>query len=360
MSIHKTGSGTFRVRWRSPQGKLCSKSFPRKSEAEVFEAKLKTGEESRNPRTEVEISFRDFSVLWMETYAKAHKTASSAQQDEAVIRLYFEPRWGGGDIADIRRIDVISLQAELTGKRSPKTINNVVGLLKKMLADAKDWELIKANPCDGVKPIKAQRRTFDFWSAAEARRFFSFCSSRHPRLCEVIELAFHTGMRRGEIAGLKRDCLDFDRRMITVKRSFDCHTRELNEYTKGKKARQIPMNPVAYRLLKKHQLLAPDQLIYGPSIESMILKNFANVCKEAKVRKIRFHDLRHTFASHMAMEGVELFDLAQVMGHSTVGMTERYSHFSPERLRGMTDVLCRDVPLKFPRPESEVVSIGIQ
>lgn len=366
MSIHKTKQGTYQVRWRDQNARLCSKNFRKKQEAEAWDDQMRvlkragerTDTQILKPQTDAEITFEAYSELWLETYAKAQKSASSVMQDEAIIRLHFKPRWGKKDIEQITRFDITHLQADLTGKKSPKTINNVVGLLKKMLSDAKDWELIKINPCEGVRPIRSQRAEITFWSMDEKKRFLNHCRSRHPRLFEVVTVALSTGMRRGEVAGLKRDCIDYDKRQILVKRSYDCHLRRVNEHTKGKKSRRIPMSSDVLAVLRAYRLLAPDQLIFGPSIESLILKNFSKVCKEARVSRIRFHDLRHTFASHLAMKGLPMFDLSKLLGHSTVAMTERYAHLAPDHLQRAMEMLEESgVHEKFTQAEVSFVSI---
>jgi integrase len=350
MSIHKTKQGTYQVRWRDQNGRLCSKNFRRKQEADVWNDQMKalkragerTDQEILKPQTHAEITFEAFSTLWLETYAKAHKTASSVMQDEAIIRLHFLPRWSQTDIENISRFDVTHLQAEL----------------KEMLADAKDWQLLKTNVCEGLKPIRSQKAEITFWTKDEKVRFLNHCRSRHPRLYEVVTLAVSTGMRRGEIAGLKRDCLDFEKRQLLIKRSYDCHMRRVNEHTKGKKSRRVPMTKEVFDILKNYRLLAPDQLVYGPSIESLILKNFKKVCKEAQVSRIRFHDLRHTFASHLAMSGLPMFDLSKLLGHSTVAMTEKYAHLCPDHLQRVTEMIEeRGVHEKFTRSEGVSVSV---
>lgn len=287
------------------------------------------------------MQFESFVRTWLNTYAITHKAASSVTKDIATIRIHLDPYFADKKLASITTFDVIRLQADLSTRVKPKTVNNIIGLLGKMMADARRWKMIAESPCDGVKPIKYQSTGYRFWSFDELERFRNFCRSRHPRLCEVVDLAVYTGMRRGEIAGLKRDAIDLDAGVITVKRNFCCVKRTVNEYTKSKKIRHIPMLEAIEHHLRQHKLRAPDELLYGPSIESLILKNFRKMCLKAGVTPIRFHDLRHTFASHLAMSGANMFDISKLLGHSTIGMSERYAHLAPNHLQSVINMLSK-------------------
>ena len=108
------------------------------------------------------------------------------------------------------------------------------------------------------------------WSEAERDRFLTYARSRNPEVYEVIAFGVFTGLRRGEVQGLLRDSLDFDARMITVRRNFCDQTNTLHEHTKSNRIRQVPMNPVIFDILKSRRLLAPNQPVF-----TIPLHNFA-------------------------------------------------------------------------------------
>ena len=128
-------------------------------------------------------------------------------------------------------------------------------------------------------------------------------------------------MWRGEIFSLRWEDLDFRSRLLRVKD------------TKGGEPNEIPMDDTLVATLKnlpsrfKQRYVFPSPKTGGRLVD--VKKQFATVIKKAKLENVRFHDLRHTFASYLVMNGVDLATVAVLLGHSTTTMTERYSHLSP-------------------------------
>ena len=213
-----------------------------------------------------------------------------------------------------------------------------MGLVRKVLKDAVRWRYLRTNPAEFMRPIKTPEAGTAFWSFDELDRFLTFASRLDPQLRDLALLAAHTGLRKGEISGLQRDALDFDNRRITVKRSYCKHTQGVNEYTKGKKIRLVPMNDVVWKLLLPMRMLPPNQRLFPEDLDHVV-RRMARVAKAADVKYIRFHDLRHTFASHLGMSGMSPFLLKEIMGHSDMKITLRYTHLNPEQLLGATDAL---------------------
>ncbi|MCX6130772.1 MAG: site-specific integrase, partial [Proteobacteria bacterium] len=207
--------------------------------------------------------------------------------------------------------------------------------------DGLSWGLIDANPCAGIKRIRAQDQEHCFWEFMERDRFLDFARTRNPALHDIVAFTVNTGLRRGEVEGLLRDCIDYERKEIVVRRSH-CHkTGRLNEYTKGKSIRRVQMNEIVWELMKAHRLKGPQQNIFGGDFQHIVVRYFKPLQNEAGVKVITFHDLRHSFASHLAMRAVSLFDIQKLLGHSDVKTTQRYMHLAPDHLQGVTDVLLR-------------------
>lgn len=347
MSIHKTISGTFEVRWRN-KGRQRSKTFKRKIDAEKFEAKilldqvpdfLNESKETRSP----EITFGELAEIWMRDHAEVHKAASSLVRDRQILKTYLLPQLGKYRLSAITRLDIVQLQAKLykSGKIGAKTVNNIIGLCHKIFFDGLGWGYNASNPAAGVKPIKCQEVEHRFWSFDERDRFLTYVRSRNRALYDLVAFAVHTGLRRGEVEALARDCIDFERREIIVKRNF-CHkTNMLNEYTKGKTIRRVPINEVVMEVLGQYRLLPPNQRIFRHDFQHIVKRYLVPLQREAGVSEITFHDLRHTFASHLAMSGVSVFDIQKLLGHSDIKTTMRYMHMAPDHLQGVTDVLMR-------------------
>lgn len=342
MSIHRTKNNTYRVRWRF-NGRMKSKTFRRKVDAQKFDALKKSGSAVEvNDQEKARSTLADMSKIWLHDYGEVHKTKGSLIRDKQILKDYILPALGDKYLDEIEKYDIIQLQASLkTGNRlSPKSINNIMGLLKKILKDALSWGYCEKNVGAGIKPLKCPEQDFAFWTFAERDRFLTYYKSRDREMYDLVAFGGNTGLRRGEIEGLYRDALDFDRRMILVKRSFDHKTGELQQYTKGKTIRSVPMNDVVYDMLKDKKLLPPNaQIFAGIDFEHFLIRVFRPAQIEAGVSAITIHGLRHTFASLLAMSGVSIFVIQKLLGHQDIKTTMRYAHLAPDHLKGQTDVL---------------------
>lgn len=163
-----------------------------------------------------------------------------------------------------------------------------------------------------------------FVTDAEQKRIIKAITELYPAHLPAFLVAVHTGMRQGEQFTLKWENVDLKRKIITLPR------------TKSGKARHIPMNTVVHGLLVQlAQKKEPDGFVFrserykGKAIRDP-KRWWQAVLKEAKVKDLRWHDLRHTFASRLVMAGVDMRTVQELMGHSDANMTARYAHLSPE------------------------------
>jgi integrase len=160
---------------------------------------------------------------------------------------------------------------------------------------------------------------------------------RAPHLVPLITLALHTGMRRGEMLGLEWSRVDLKRNLIYLE----------GIHTKAGKRRSVALNGTAREaLLAQARFRAehcPDaERVFctkeGEPIHS-VQTSFETACRRAKITDFRFHDLRHTCAAWLIQAGVSITQVRDVLGHSTVTMTERYAHLAPESVRAAVAVL---------------------
>lgn len=153
-------------------------------------------------------------------------------------------------------------------------------------------------------------------------------------------LALYTDMRRREAAGLQWDSVNDETGMITVKRTYCRVAKAFLEETKSKKIRRIPIcKALSYHLRDWYRITGSSGYVVPFFHPDHFNREFKRTAVAARVPKIRFHDLRHTFASHFLMGGGNIYDLQKILGHSTVQVTERYTHLIPEHLQGKTEVL---------------------
>ena len=227
-------------------------------------------------------------------------------------------------------------------KRKPKTVNNYFRILNRMFVLAMRWGYLKNNPCAILEPLKIHQNEMSFWTFEEFDRVLAYGRGHNKKLHDIVAFAVYTGMRAGEISGLLRDCIDFERKEIIVTRSFCSRQKMLVERTKGFKARRIPMNNIVESILKERSLVPPHERVFKDFHNSnFISRQLRPAIKATGVTRIRFHDLRHTFGSHLAMLGIPIIKIKELMGHSDIKVTMRYMHLAPNELQGCTDVLLR-------------------
>lgn len=363
MSVHvrmkRGGLKSYQVKWRDEWGNQFSRIFRLKGDADELDRRIKDG---FDPNAEIanepqrELTFAEFSERWTKDYCEVHQSYGTIKVSRNRIKLYFEPLFGNMLLSAIRPVDVARLQQRclVELKLLPSTVNQVVAQFRKMMDDACTWDLIQEDPSRKVRPLKVQRKEFQFWTIVERDRFLAYCKTRDPDLYTGVAIAVNTGLRRGELQGLLRDCVDFERQEILVKRGFCSASRKIEERTKSQRSRRVELNKVALAALAPRMLVAPNEPMITFGIANLMDKRFPEMCDAAGVSRIRWHDLRHTFASHLAMAGKPIRVIQELLGHQSVTMTERYAHLCPGFSRGVTAALdvsepCRNVPKMFPK-----------
>jgi integrase len=213
-------------------------------------------------------------------------------------------------------------------------VNRELSCLKNMLRKAVEWEYIADNPAWGVSQQREQLPEFTFLLEEESDRFVDQAPA-HLRTLFIV--ALNTGLRRGELFKLEWRDLDFNtgQGIVSVKAAKNYETR------------YVPMNEKTRRSLLDH----PKRLVDGkvcplvfntPKGEPLhdIRTGMGYALERAQIgRHIRFHDLRHTFASDLVMEGVDIRTVAKLLGHKDIRITMRYAHLAPDHLQAAVNVL---------------------
>jgi len=343
---YKISNGSWRVEYFL-NGKRRTKQFPTRALAKAFEAKVRL-KRFVEPEKRVNLTFQQFAQQWMEKYCRLRKAESQWIEDESMLRNHLNPAFGKIKLEKLDPSHLEQVQQKLSGRLKPKSINNITNLAKTMLGQAVKWRYLLVNPFLLVDSLRVGEQDFDFWTIEERESFLSHCYRLDAGFAEIVEFATHTGLRVGEIHGLRRDCLDFSRRTIVVKRNYVDKTKKHYEFNKTKTIGQLPMNQRTFEILSARENLPPEELVFKASSAicdySEKLKRLA---KKSGVKQIRFHDLRHTYASCLVMAGVDIFVVKELMRHANIKMTLRYSHLDPDYLSGKTD--CLVVPTFFPQ-----------
>jgi integrase len=300
-----------------------------------------------------------------EPWAKIHLKSGDFQL--ARLRSDFAG-WLDRPMSDLNTFAIEGMrQRWKKGGMQPRSINRDIQRLQSVLSRAKEWGVLNTHPLAGLKPLKADRTgRVRFLTAAEERalrealekreerlrqsreRFNAWRAARHKEPLPVREgnlldhlrplvlIALNTGLRRGELLGLTWEAVNFPAKLLTV----------TSATAKSGHTRRIPLNGEALAVLKAwHDRQAKpgaDALVFpGHEGERMarIDTSWRSLMKVAGLKDFRLHDCRHHFASSLVQAGVDLYTVKELLGHSEIAMTERYSHLAPDNLRRAVEIL---------------------
>ena len=330
------GAVTFRVRVRLKDYPIQSASFSRLTDA-------------REWAKQTEIAIKD-GRHFKTAEAKKHTLGEMIDRYLAVIEKRNPKRhanvrpylyWWKGEIgerllSDVTRAMLIEQRDRLlqsginVAKRTPSTANRYMTALSTAFTMAtNEWEWVHDHPMRKIAKLTEPRGRIRFLDDGERKRLLKACEAVDDRLYLLVVLALSTGARHGELINLRWDNVDFKRRVIVL------------HDTKNKERRVLPLAHHALALItawhrkrdKATPLVFPMPDDIQQPWESRYL--WLQTLDKAKIEDFRFHDLRHSAASYLAMNGASLAEIAEVLGHKTLAMVKRYSHLSEAHTAGV-------------------------
>ena len=283
------------------------------------------------------------------------------------VRLYINPYLGDRKLEKLRPLDVEHLMTKLRqGGKSPALISYALRVLKMALKQAVLWQIVARSVADAVRPPHRQAPDLEVWTADQAKTFLR-CAESH-RLSAAFYLALMTGMRRGEILGLKWEDVHWSTGRLTVKNNLVEVRREgeVGKFHAGKPTvssvkvilqtpktkasrRDITLSKGTLSRLQAHlerqeqeqNVLGDDwqhegfvfaNEFGGPTEPRTLYGWFTQLTREAGLPKIRFHDLRHTAASLMFQRRLNVKTISDRLGHTDEAFTMRtYIHMDDEQ-----------------------------
>ncbi len=321
-----------RYRKKSPEN---SQAGARAYEA-LLRSRLAKGESPDQHKKEVK-TFAEFSQEWFETYVKTNNKPSEQMTKEQLLRLHLVPFFGRSPLRSIDSHSIESFKArQLKHGYSRKTVNNHLSALRRCLSHAVEWGRLDTLPL--VKWLSTTPPTFDFLSEPECELLLS--DMTEPSWRPMLITARFTGMRVGELLALDWSDVDLKRRQIAVSRAL---YKGVISSTKTHRVRHLPMATVVAEafasLPHKTGFVFSQNGGASPVTARAAGCAIERFCRRARIRRIGWHVLRHTFASHLVAKGTPIRTVQALMGHSTIAMTERYSHLSNADLRTAVDSL---------------------
>ncbi len=328
--IHKNGTVSYRARVRIKGHPVLSQSFASKTLAMKWK---------RDTESEVEKGKYEYAKLGSKnTLAELidryiDKILPSKPKNARNVRqhlLWWKQELGHCLLSDIKPSMIAQKRDELLSGttckdklRSSTTVVRYLASLSHAFAIAvKDWEWIQENPVMKISKPKISNGRTRFLNDDEKERLLQACQESESKgLYPIVILALSTGMRRGEIMNLKWGEVDLDRGSILL------------QTTKNGERRFIPLVGKALDLLRsKYANQAVNSLVFpaphSPSKPIDIRSGWETSLRKADIFNFRFHDLRHTAASYLAMNQASLLEIGTLLGHKTIQMTKRYAHLS--------------------------------
>ena len=286
-------------------------------------------------RKEIKTSFKDFAVNWFQVYVKNNNKHSEISTKEKLLRVHLIPYFGKFKLECINSLDIEKYKAvKIEAGLNPKTINNHLTVLRKCLRSAIEWNALKS--CPVIKNLKVPPQEYDFLSLGECQLLLD---SANGMWRDMIMIALGTGLRFGELIALTWHDIDFNKGELIVRQAF---AQGVLGSTKSNKIRRIPLSysvlEALSRIKKTETYIFTDK--DGRPLKQMAcLKKLQSICKKADLRKIGWHTLRHTFASHLAQSGANLVAVQNLLGHSDIRTTMRYAHINGAALREAINIL---------------------
>ena len=255
-------------------------------------------------------------------FQKPRLSQRSYERTCGIVENHLHPVFTAMKLADIRRADIQQYITERAGEVSPASVTKELNCLKHLLGLAVEWELIPFNPALKIKAPRVPAGRVRDLQPTELRALIAACPDW---LRPIVGLAAFTAMRRGEILNLR--WLDVDLQ----------GSRLMLAQTKNGEGRVVYLNQLAADVIKgqwSKGVKATDRVfpLADDCTPDNISKGFAVVCRRLEIEDFHFHDLRHTCASWMRMQGADIHTVAQLLGHKDLRMAIRYQHLNAEFL----------------------------
>ncbi len=297
----------------------------------------------------------EYLERWLSDHARTRVGAKTFERYGELIRGHIVPALGAYRLSQLRPLHIQGLYTEALksgrkdghGGLSPQTVVHVHRVLRAALKQAVRWRLLSRNPADDVDPPRPPKTEMRALTEDETAKLLS--AAARSTLATPILVAVTTGLRRGELLGLRWTDIVLDRGELIVRRSLQ-QTRDGLTYKEPKTARarrKVTLASLAVEALRQHKAVqAEERLRLGsvyqnnglvfprpdgqPWPPDAFTSTFAAFIRRSKLPQIRFHDLRHSHASQLLRQGVHPKVVSERLGHSTVSITlDTYSHVLP-------------------------------
>lgn len=365
-TIEKRGQNSYRLtiydgfdtngkRIRHRKNVKCTSKSEAKKELALFYSEINKGTMYNNKL----LTFSDFTDIWLNEYAKPNLAPRTIERYKSLLNTHIIAEIGNMKLTQIKPFDLTKLYNKLAKKYTNRKDSNgnyiplsnnsilkVHKLISVMFNTAVSWGMLPYNICNNVKHPKEKKVEMSFYSVEEVEKLLSYLNNEPIKYQAIISIAVMTGLRRGEILGLHWSDINFENGKVEIKRSLQYlvghGVSEKVPKTETSK-RNITIPNYCLNILKKlrsynltKRLLLGNKYTINDNVfvtdtgnimhPDTITSWFQDFLEKNKLRKIRFHDLRHTSATILLSEGINIKSVSKQLGHNNISITNRYVH----------------------------------
>ena len=368
-SIRKRSDGRWEGRYiagHDENGKAIRKNVLGKSQAEVKEKLRKALDDSAKldfTKTG-KYTLGEWMDIWYENYAVLKVRASSHQTYRGYIKNQIKPKIGKIPLEKLTSLELqrfykyLLTEGRVSRKEaknqpaglSPKSVSNINQIISSALDLAMEQKMILYNPAKSCKLPRQERKEMHTLPQEDLLKFLQ--DAKNSGVYEMYYIELATGLRRGELLGLKWDDVDFQNRIIHIKRQVARINGIVQEapLKTNHAYRAISISDAAVEVLKVQREKTSDRYVFpspngGPISPDSTRRMLHRVLDRAGLPHIRFHDLRHTFATLALQNGIDPKTLSGMLGHFSAGFTlDIYAHVTPQGQRAAASTMGSVVP----------------
>ncbi|MBI4553518.1 MAG: site-specific integrase [Candidatus Latescibacteria bacterium] len=281
-------------------------------------------------------TFAEFAARYLD-YARTNNALTTATRDGYSVTVHLVPFFGTRQMTAITADLVETYKSERLNAVQVATVNTELKVLKHMFRKAVEWQYVRTNPCVTVQKLREPDPPVHYLTQDQITALLIACRDPFAPafLYPFVVTALNTGLRKSELFYLQWADVDFDHAMLAVRNKDGWHT-------KNYEARIIPMNALLVQTLRTTPRHPTSPAVFhnpdGTRLHD-IRGSFDAAVQRAGLPHTTFHSLRHTFASHLVMNGVDLATVQKLLGHRDIKTTMRYAHLAPEHLKGAVNTL---------------------
>ncbi len=355
---YKDGRWCARHTFHLPGGRPLRKAFYGRTKAEALAKRTKAVADYRDGRLVLDqekLTLGEHLTRWLEESVRGNVRPRTLDNYRLQVERHISPALGSVKLKDLSPAHVQRLiRDKLDSGLSPASVRYVHAVLRRALRQAVRWGLAPRNAAEAVDLPKLVRKEARALSPEEARRFLAACSGE--RLEALYVLGVTSGLRQGELLGLKWEDVDLDRGTLLVRRQIqrmrDGSGLAFLPLKNPESRREVALGPMAVSALRKHRARQAEEKLmlgslyddrglifttgHGTPLEAtnVVDRSFKPLLRAAGLPDIRFHDLRHTCATLMLSMGLSPKVAQERLGHADVSVTMGiYSHVTPETRR---------------------------